>query len=123
MRTLTVTRLRCAQRSAPLFLLGLILVCLVCQVYPEGAGAHHAESSAPDRVCTTVAEAAPVLPAYALVGSPVSADQRHAPVMSELALPGVLGLDSRTFHVVPQPEALFLPDSTKLYRLHCTYRL
>lgn len=119
---MTVARWRFLQQRASLYLLGLLFVCLICPVNPQSAEAHHAESSAPDRACGTVAEAARVIPAYSLVGAPVVANQNYFPVLSALVLPVVLGWGGRTIGATPPSENPFT-NSSKLYRLHCIYRL
>ncbi len=109
-------------RDAALFLIGLFVVCLLCQSYPATAAAHHADSS-PHRVCATLAEAASVSPVNILVGSFAAAGQIHSAVALSPFLPASWGWATRTGSMAPQPDGLPHQNPPALYCLNCTYRL
>lgn len=110
-----------ARVSTMVLLAGWLVVCLLCQRYPDTAHAHHASSSDLDRGCLIVAEAAPVGPSQWLVESRRCADQTEDPFLAVPPSSGVVFGSVRLAFQRDAPSSLRPPS--KLYQLHRVYRL
>ncbi|MFZ5874897.1 MAG: hypothetical protein ACOYXU_00680 [Nitrospirota bacterium] len=117
------SRLLRTPRDHALPLIGLFLVCLLCQTDVATAAAHHADSSESHRACATVAEIAPVSPIDRLVGSFTTVGQPHVSVVGLPFLAGLWGAANLSGSRGPQSDALLHTRAPERYCLNCTYRL
>ncbi len=116
-------RLLCTPRGFSLPLIGLFVVCVLCQSYPETAAAHHVDSSQPHGSCTTVAEVVPVSSINLLVGASTTEVQSHVSGVVLTSLAGLRGAEHLSRSISSQWDALSPPGCPALYCLNCTYRL